>query len=72
VRAAELARDATGLTTVALSGGTWQNLLLLDLTTGGLERVGFEVLLHRRVPCNDGGLSLGQVAVAVSTTQGGT
>ena len=71
VRAAELARDVTGLTTVALSGGTWQNLLLLELTTGGLERVGFEVLLHRRVPCNDGGLSLGQVAVAASATQGG-
>lgn len=65
-RAAELARAATGLATVALSGGTWQNLLLLERTTGALEGLGFEVLRHRRVPCNDGGISLGQAVVAAA------
>ena len=65
-RAAELVRTATGLGTVALSGGTWQNLLLLERTTVTLEGLGFEVLRHRRVPCNDGGISLGQAVVAAA------
>jgi hydrogenase maturation protein HypF len=66
VRAAELAHEVTGLETVALSGGTWQNLLLLERTSSALERLGFEVLFHRRVPCNDGGISLGQAVVAAA------
>ncbi len=53
-------RDETGLTTVALSGGVFQNALLLELTVPALRDSGFEVLLHRQVPCNDGGISLGQ------------
>lgn len=53
-------RAATGLTTVALSGGVFQNALLLELTLPLLEQAGFEVLLHHQVPCNDGGVSLGQ------------
>ena len=65
-RSAELARAATGLSTVALSGGTWQNLLLLERSTVALEGLGFEVLRHRRVPCNDGGISLGQAVVAAA------
>jgi hydrogenase maturation protein HypF len=49
---------------VALSGGVFQNLLLLERTVAGLERAGFRVLVHSRVPPNDGGISLGQAAVA--------
>ena len=54
----------TGLHTVALSGGCYQNRLLLALTVPALEAAGFRVLLHRQVPCNDGGLSLGQAVIA--------
>lgn len=57
--------DQTGLHTVALSGGCFQNWLLLDWTVPALREAGFRVLLHRQVPCNDGGLSLGQAAIAL-------
>ena len=56
-------RDATGVRTAALSGGVFQNRLLVELTAPLLETAGFEVLLHSQVPPNDGGISLGQVAV---------
>ncbi|WP_326945675.1 carbamoyltransferase HypF [Amycolatopsis sp. NBC_01307] len=56
-------------TTVALSGGVFQNVLLLDRTVEQLEQLGFRVLTHRQVPANDGGISLGQVAVASRTTR---
>jgi hydrogenase maturation protein HypF len=64
VAACELARERTGLLTVALSGGVFQNLLLLERTVAGLGARGFRVLVHGRVPPNDGGISLGQAAVA--------
>ncbi len=54
------ARDRTGLDTAALSGGVFQNLLLLDLAEKRLEKDGFSVLTHSLVPPNDGGISLGQ------------
>jgi hydrogenase maturation protein HypF len=54
----------TALRTVALSGGCLQNRLLLAQTVPRLEEAGFRVLLHRQVPCNDGGISLGQAALA--------
>lgn len=57
-------REETGLKAVALSGGCFQNRALLGLTLDPLSERGFQVLLHRRVPCNDGGLSLGQAVVA--------
>ncbi|MDQ3752966.1 MAG: carbamoyltransferase HypF [Actinomycetota bacterium] len=63
-RACERVRAEQGLATVALSGGSWQNLLLLERVTRGLEDAGFEVLIHRRVPPNDGGVALGQAVVA--------
>jgi hydrogenase maturation protein HypF len=59
-------RDRTGLSSVALSGGVFQNLLLLRQAVDGLEARGFRVLLHTRVPCNDGGISLGQALVAAA------
>ena len=51
---------------VALSGGVFQNLLLLRRTVTGLEGRGFTVLTHSRVPCNDGGISLGQAVIAAA------
>jgi hydrogenase maturation protein HypF len=54
----------TGLNKVALSGGCFQNRLLLTKTQKGLEEEGLEVLTHHQVPCNDGGVSLGQAIVA--------
>jgi hydrogenase maturation protein HypF len=49
---------------VGLSGGVFQNRLLLKLAVAALKRDGFEVLTHRLVPANDGGISLGQAVVA--------
>jgi hydrogenase maturation protein HypF len=66
VAAATHLRDSRGLTTVALSGGVFQNLLLLGLAVTGLEAAGFRVLTHAQVPCNDGGISYGQAAVAAA------
>lgn len=53
---------------VVLSGGTFQNLRLLDSVGRRLEQLGFEVLTHRRVPPNDGGISFGQAAIAAWRT----
>lgn len=57
-------REMTRVTTVALSGGVFQNLLLLERTVDSLTDNGFEVLTHSRVPANDGGISLGQAVIA--------
>ena len=54
----------TGIKQVALSGGVFQNRLLLRLTSDGLKRADFQVFTHHLVPCNDGGLSLGQAVIA--------
>ena len=51
---------------VALTGGCFQNRLLTERAADRLERAGFEVILHRLIPPNDGGISLGQVAVAAA------
>jgi hydrogenase maturation protein HypF len=66
VRACVALRAESGLSAVALSGGVFQNLLLLERTVARLTGSGFEVLTHSRVPPNDGGISLGQAAVAAA------
>ena len=63
------AREQTGLHVVALSGGVFQNQLLLTQLTKRLEEMAFQVYMNRRVPPNDGGISLGQIAVAAAHMQ---
>jgi hydrogenase maturation protein HypF len=60
-------REQYDLSTVALSGGVFQNALLLTRCIDRLEADGFLVLTHRQVPANDGGISLGQSAVAIAS-----
>ncbi len=57
-------RTETALNQVVLSGGVWQNITLLRRTLSLLLQAGFQVYLHRAVPTNDGGLALGQAAIA--------
>ena len=64
VAGCEEVREAGGGGAVALSGGTFQNMLLLGQVVRLLEEKGFEVYRHRRVPTNDGGISLGQAVLA--------
>jgi hydrogenase maturation protein HypF len=71
VAACERVRAAGGPGTVALSGGVFQNLLLVERVLAGLEEAGFRVLTHSRVPPNDGGISLGQAAVAGARDRSG-
>ncbi|UCG82832.1 MAG: carbamoyltransferase HypF, partial [Dehalococcoidia bacterium] len=55
---------ASGITNVALSGGAFQNRMLLRMTVAALEHARFGVLTHSKVPTNDGGVSLGQAVIA--------
>jgi len=64
VQVCQAIAEETGLRTVALSGGCFQNRILLRLAVPMLQSAGLNVLLHRQVPCNDGGLSLGQATIA--------
>lgn len=64
VSVARRLRAERGLPRIALSGGVFQNLLLLEQTVSLLEAEGFEVFTHSRVPPNDGGIALGQAVVA--------
>ncbi len=57
-------RQDRGVEEIVLSGGVWQNLTLLNKVLPLLQQAGFRVYLHRMVPANDGGISLGQAAVA--------
>jgi hydrogenase maturation protein HypF len=64
VQVCRLIASERGIRLVALSGGVFQNRLLSRLTLEALQKEGFEVLTHRLVPCNDGGISLGQAVIA--------
>jgi hydrogenase maturation protein HypF len=59
-------RARTGLNIIALSGGVFQNRLLLEQLVTRLEEMAFKVYINQRVPPNDGGISLGQIAVAAA------
>jgi hydrogenase maturation protein HypF len=72
VTACRVLRERHGLQTVALSGGVFQNVLLTAQVADQLAAAGFTVLTHSRVPCNDGGISLGQAAVAAARDRAGT
>ncbi len=59
-------RKATGINRVALSGGCFQNRILLEGTVTELKKKDFEVYYHSQVPANDGGVALGQAVIAGS------
>jgi len=61
----ELASKNTGISTIALSGGVYQNQLLLKMSVDRLRKLGFRVLTHSLLPPNDGGIALGQAIVAM-------
>jgi len=68
--AARRAREETALTTVALSGGCFANRTIAARLSAALEADGFEVLRHHTIPCNDGGISLGQALAAAAQFRG--
>ncbi len=59
-----LIRERDGVSSVALSGGVFQNVYLLKRTLSHLRRRGFTLYIHHQVPCNDGGIALGQAVIA--------
>ncbi len=65
VEASILLRKETGVDHVAISGGVWQNKLLVKKIIPALEKAGFKPLWHHQVPTNDGGLALGQLVSAL-------
>jgi hydrogenase maturation protein HypF len=69
VAAADQVRRSDRLRRVCLSGGSFQNVRLLEATVAGLERAGFEVYWQSEVPPNDGGLSLGQAMIACAALE---
>ncbi len=64
LKSAATCAPTSQLNRVCLSGGCFQNALLLEGSVNALRRDGFQVFTHREVPANDGGISLGQAAIA--------
>ena len=69
VAACKAAREYSGRNKAALSGGVFQNRLLLRLTEEGLVQEGFDVLRHHMIPPNDGGIAIGQAAYGMRWLQ---
>ena len=63
-----LLRNKYNINTVALSGGVFQNNFLLTNSYKELTKNNFKVLIHRKIPCNDGGISVGQIIIAKELT----
>ena len=70
VAALALARRE-GVDAIALTGGVFQNAVLTSIVAEAVRAAGLEVLVHRHVPCNDGGISIGQAAIAVAIATSG-
>lgn len=70
VEACALAAERAGTDLAVLSGGVFQNRLLLELTSAGLQGAGLRVLVPERLPPNDGQIAFGQVAVAAARLAG--
>ena len=68
VAAASRVKEDTGINKAVLSGGVFNNNLILNQTILGLEKKGFTVYTHSKVPTGDGGISLGQALVAAAVT----
>jgi hydrogenase maturation protein HypF len=68
--AARQLRERHAFHAVGLTGGVFQNRRLTELAADELDRAGFEVWLSERIPCNDGGLALGQLAEVCASTAG--
>jgi len=71
LEASKYARQKSGVNEVVLSGGVWQNQTLLDMARVALSRNDFVVFTHQKTPANDGGLALGQAAIANFKAQNG-
>jgi len=61
-----ISRENTSINHIVLSGGVFQNRYLLTRSIDDLKSLGFDVLCSERFPCNDGGISLGQLAIAAA------
>ena len=66
---AALAAERTGVRTVALSGGCFMNLRLLESVISRIAARGLQPIWHHQVPANDGGLSLGQAVIAAAVSR---
>lgn len=62
--AAQYAREITAIDRVVLSGGVFMNMFILERLVSRLRQEGFTVYTHHRVPCNDGGIAVGQAVIA--------
>ena len=63
-------REESNINAVALSGGVFQNIILFEGIYNGLISEGFEVFTHKKIPCNDSGISFGQLMVAREAYKG--
>lgn len=70
VETARTTRSQTGINKIVLSGGVWQNMTLLTKSLSLLKKEQFIVYTHHQVPTNDGGIALGQAAIAAHLTNG--